>query len=133
MSTETGAQSPDEIPKFALARPTVCGFAAFAYPDGSMTASGLRREAARSVCPEAVGHIHDDVTGVQSLDRLAALMGRQFERSPEPDAPHFGPLPADDPRQAARRTRLCEPAHRRRAQSGACLVSLDLQIALYFG
>jgi hypothetical protein len=47
-----------------------------------------------SVYPEAAGHIHDGVTSVQSLDRLAALMRGELERSAEPDAAHFGSLPA---------------------------------------
>jgi hypothetical protein len=43
------------------------------------------------VYPEAAGHIHDGVPGVQSLVRLAALMRGQLERSAETNAANFCP------------------------------------------
>jgi hypothetical protein len=39
-------------------------------------------------------HNNNGIAGVEPLDRLAALMRRQLERSAEPDAAHFGSLAA---------------------------------------
>jgi hypothetical protein len=44
--------------------------------------------------PRTCGQHHNGVTGVQPLDRLAALMRRQLEGSPEPHAAPLGSLPA---------------------------------------
>jgi hypothetical protein len=38
------------------------------------------------VHPKRASNIYNGVTGVQALDRLAALMGGKFERPPEPHA-----------------------------------------------
>jgi hypothetical protein len=46
------------------------------------------------VYPEGAGNINNGIAGVEPLDRLAALMRRQLERSAEPDAAHFGSLAA---------------------------------------
>jgi hypothetical protein len=48
----------------------------------------------RPVHPEHAGNIDDSVTGVQPLDRLAALMSGKLERASESDAAPFGPLAA---------------------------------------
>jgi hypothetical protein len=69
--------------------------------------------------------------GVQSLDRLAALMGRQFERSPEPDAAHFGrSRPTIPVRQRGELACVNRLTHA--ARKAAHIVSLDLQINSVF-
>jgi hypothetical protein len=40
------------------------------------------------------GNIHNSIPSVQALDRLAALMSAELERSPEPHTASSGPLPA---------------------------------------
>ncbi len=60
--------------------------AALAYPDGSMTASGLRREAARGrlVIERTAGKDYTTLAAIEQMRALCRLQGKAFARGLDP-------------------------------------------------